>query len=116
MSRYIKSIDSWKLFLAVRKYAQAHKKESPELLFARFARKMRIHKAFEAYLDTIPPMKRDQRQLHQRKLFIQWFYHRYSGKKRKLTTASEAADLIFASERTVEKDLMDFDKEKEILF
>lgn len=107
-SKYVQSINAWALFLAVCAYAKAHAPhQSPELLFALFAQKMRWHKEFNAYLNTLSfSMKRDQRKIHKRKLFIRWFYHRYSGRKRKLTTVSEVADLVFASERTVEKDLM----------
>lgn len=94
-----------RLYYLAKQYAERYEPlKEPENLFEEFEKKVKIHTDFIQYLKT-QPMKRQRKSLQKRKLFIEWFYWHYRGKKRVMNTLAEAAELAFISESTAENDL-----------
>lgn len=84
---------------------------TPEQLFIEFEALTKIHNEFEDYLKAnslntqLEKMKRDQRLLEKRRLFVEWYFLKNQNKQSVKETLINLSEMSFTSVRTVQNHL-----------
>ncbi|WP_194767864.1 hypothetical protein [Tamlana sp. I1] len=85
---------------------------TPELLMKQFQLIIELHKDFNKYLKTeklnqkLEKMNRSQRLLEKRRLFAEWYTLNNQNKKMVKEILIDVSEMVFASTKTVQKDLL----------